>query len=61
MGQQVTNFGRFYSAFHKLTIHGEPDEAKRQFVLQYTAGRTDSPQGNDAEGVHPTSAWPSRE
>ena len=42
MGQQVTNFGRFYSAFHKLTIHGEPDEAKRQFVLQYTAGRTDS-------------------
>lgn len=42
MAQQVTNFGRFYSAFHKLTIHGEPDEAKRQFVLQYTAGRTDS-------------------
>ena len=42
MAQQVTNFGRFYSAFHKLTIHGEPDEAKRQFVLQYTAERTDS-------------------
>lgn len=42
MKQQVTNFGRFYSAFHKLTIHGEPDEAKRQFVLQYTAGRTES-------------------
>ena len=42
MKQQVTNFGRFYSAFHKLTIHGELDEAKRQFVLQYTAGRTDS-------------------
>lgn len=42
MAQQVTNFGRFYSAFHKLTIHGEPDEAKRQFVLQYTTGRTDS-------------------
>ncbi len=42
MAQQVTNFGRFYSAFHKLTIHGEPDEAKRLFVLQYTAGRTDS-------------------
>lgn len=42
MAQQVTNFGRFYSAFHKLSIHGEPDEAKRQFVLQYTAGRTDS-------------------
>lgn len=42
MAQQVTNFGRFYSAFHKLTIHGEPADAKRQFVLQYTAGRTDS-------------------
>ena len=56
MKQQVTKFstkeerqadrpdgyGRFYSAFHKLTIHGEPDEAKRQFVLQYTGGRTDS-------------------
>ena len=37
MTQQVTNFGRFFSAFHKLTIHGEPDEARRQFVLQYTA------------------------
>lgn len=42
MKEQVTNFGRFYSAFHKLTIHGEPDEARRQLVLQYTAGRTDS-------------------
>jgi len=42
MSQQVTNFGRFFSAFHRLTIHGEPDEAKRQFVSQYTAGRTDS-------------------
>lgn len=42
MARQVTNFGRFYSAFHKLTIHGELDEAKRQFVSQYTAGRTDS-------------------
>lgn len=40
--QQVTNFGRFYSAFRKLTIHGEPDEAKSQFVMQYTSGRTDS-------------------
>lgn len=42
MKQQVTNFGRFYSAFHKLTIHGEPDETKRQLVLQYTSGRTES-------------------
>lgn len=42
MKQQVTNFGRFYSAFRKLIIHGEPDETKRQLVSQYTAGRTDS-------------------
>lgn len=42
MAQQVTNFGRFYSAFHRLVIHGEPDETKRQLVSQYTAGRTDS-------------------
>ena len=42
MKQQVTNFGRFYSAFNKLTIHGERDDTRRQFVLQYTGGRTDS-------------------
>ncbi len=42
MAQQVTNFGRFYSAFHKLYIPGEPEEAKREFVRRYTAGRTDS-------------------
>lgn len=40
--QEVTNFGRFYSAFQKLTIYGEREEMKRQFVLQYTAGRTES-------------------
>lgn len=42
MAQQVTNFGRFYSAFHKLTIHGDRDEVKRSIVLQYTDGRTES-------------------
>lgn len=42
MAQQITNFGRFYSAFHKLKIHGEPEEAKKQFVSQYTSGRTES-------------------
>lgn len=42
MAQTIKNFGRFYSAFHRLTIHGEPDEAKKQFVLQYTGGRTES-------------------
>lgn len=42
MAQQITNFGRFYSAFHKLKIHGEPEDAKKQFVSQYTSGRTES-------------------
>ncbi len=42
MAQQVTNFGRFYSAFRKLTIYGESEEVKRELVLQYTARRTDS-------------------
>lgn len=42
MKQQVTNFGRFYSAFRKLKMHGDPDETKRELVLQYTNGRTES-------------------
>ncbi|MDE6754482.1 MAG: hypothetical protein K2J82_07705 [Muribaculaceae bacterium] len=42
MKQQVTNFGRFYSAFHRLKIHGEPEDVKKQIVSQYTSGRTDS-------------------
>lgn len=55
MAQQMTKFsavaeredrphgyGRFYSAFHKLTIRGDPEETKRVLVSQYTGGRTDS-------------------
>lgn len=42
MKQEVTNFGRFYTAFRRLTIHGEPEDTKRQLVMQYTGGRTDS-------------------
>lgn len=38
--QQVTNFGRFYSAFRRLEIHGDRDECKCQLVQQYTNGRT---------------------
>lgn len=45
MKHQVTNFGRFYSAFHKLAIYDDPEEVKKQFVLQYTNGRTDSLKG----------------
>lgn len=42
MKQEVTNFGRFYSAFRRLRIHGDPEETKRQLVAQYTGGRTES-------------------
>lgn len=40
--QEVMNFGRFYSAFRRLKICGDPDDIKRGFVKQYTNGRTDS-------------------
>lgn len=42
MKQEVTNFGRFYTAFRKLRTYGDPEETKRELVRQYTAGRTDS-------------------
>lgn len=42
MKQQVTNFGRFYTAIRAMSIIGDRDEVKRQLVWQYTNGRTDS-------------------
>lgn len=42
MAQQVTNFGRFYTAIRAMSIIGDRDEVKRQLVWQYTNGRTDS-------------------
>ncbi len=42
MEQQVTNFGRFYSAVKALDPIGDRDEVKRSLVWQYTGGRTDS-------------------
>lgn len=58
MAQQMTKFsagaeredrphgyGRFYSAFRKLIIRGDPEETKRVLVSQYTGGRTDSLKG----------------
>lgn len=42
MAQQVTNFGRFYTAIRAMGIIGDRDEVKRQLVWQYTNGRTDS-------------------
>lgn len=58
MAKQVTKFsavaeredrphgyGRFYSAFRKLIIRGDPEETRRVLVSQYTGGRTDSLRG----------------
>lgn len=42
MKQQVTNFGRFYSALDRLPLPGAREDVKRGMVEQYTGGRTDS-------------------
>lgn len=42
MAQEVTNFGRFYTAIRALSVIGDRDDFKSQMVWQYTNGRTDS-------------------
>lgn len=42
MAQQVTNFGRFYTAIRALNPIGDRDDVKKSIVYQYTNGRTDS-------------------
>ncbi len=42
MAQQVTNFGRFYTAVRALDPIGDRDDVKKSLVYQYTDGRTDS-------------------
>ncbi len=42
MTQQITNFGRFYTAVRALNPIGDRDEVKKSLVYQYTNGRTDS-------------------
>lgn len=42
MAQQITNFGRFYTAVRALNPIGDRDEVKKSLVYQYTDGRTDS-------------------
>lgn len=42
MTQQVTNFGRFFTAIRALNHIGDRDEVKKSIVWQYTNGRTDS-------------------
>ena len=45
MIQEVINFARFYAALNRLPVEGGREELKRQLVLQYTDGRTDSLHG----------------
>lgn len=42
MKQQITNFGRFYTAIRALNPIGDRDDVKKSIVYQYTNGRTDS-------------------
>lgn len=42
MEKKVTNYGRFYASFNKLPYHGDRETFKRDLVMQYTWGRTDS-------------------
>ncbi len=42
MPQEVSNYGRFWVAFRQLTLHADTEECRREFVRQYTNGRTDS-------------------
>lgn len=42
MAQEVINYGRFWAAFRRLTLHADPEECRREFVRQFTNGRTDS-------------------
>lgn len=40
--EQTRNYRRFFALLRTMTIHGDREECRRQLVLQYTAGRTDS-------------------
>lgn len=42
MAQEVTNFGRFYASFNKLSYSDDREEFKKSIVMQYTWNRTDS-------------------
>jgi hypothetical protein len=42
MANEITNFGRFYTAIRALNPIGDRDDVKKSIVYQYTNGRTDS-------------------
>lgn len=42
MGQEVHNFGRFWTELQKLPYEGEPVELKCVLVKKFTGGRTES-------------------
>lgn len=42
MQKEISNYGRFWTAFNSLRIPGDAEYYKRSFVLQFTDGRTES-------------------
>lgn len=42
MANEITNYGRFWTAFNSLRIPGDAEDYKRMFVSQFTNGRTES-------------------
>lgn len=42
MGQEVTNFARFFATFNHMKVYGDREEMKKNIVRQYTWNRTDS-------------------
>ena len=40
--QEIHNFSRFYSLFNRLPYDGDKDDLKKELVLEYTGGRTES-------------------
>lgn len=42
MQKEISNYGRFWTAFNSLRIPGDAEDYKRMFVSQFTNGRTES-------------------
>lgn len=48
--EKKRNYGRFYSAVRKIRHQGDPEEFRRQLVLEYSGGRTESLREMDWKG-----------
>lgn len=42
MERKTTNYKRFYAVFNRLPGRGDDEELKRNLVIQYSGGRTDT-------------------